>query len=291
MENQDTISRHFKSIEHKSPALLHQIKNIDLIYLINLDKRSDRLNRCLKQLAPYHIIPQRFPGIDGWAFSQEVFNDIAMLIEPSMRYDRNVQISFVPGGSPGIPFRNLSPGQKCLHKDAPAGGMGGCLAHLSILQDAYLSGHQTIWILEDDFTVKGDPHQLSHLISELDQLAPTWDILYTDDDCYYTASNVRAHCGSDGFLRPGMPMSVSLIERKPIGGNFFKIGGRTQAHSYLIRRSGIEKILKFVQKNNLFFPFDTELPCIEGLTLYNLKEDLIHGRDRAYSDTYYRHKA
>lgn len=149
-----------------------------------------------------------------------------------------------------------------------------------------MSGFETVWILEDDFTAKGNPHELADLIDRLDKLESGWDVLYTDDDCYYTPSNVRAHCGSDGWLRPGMPMTPSLIERKAVGEDFFKIGGRTQAHSYLVRRSGMEKILRFVKENCLFFPFDTELPTIEGLCLYNLKYDLIHGRDRSYSDTY-----
>lgn len=285
MECNDTISRHFKKIEGKNEDVKQQIKGVDFIYLINLDKRSERLLRCMQQLAPYSIQPHRVPGINGWNLSQETFNDIAMLVEPSMQYDRNVQVSFVLGGSPGVPFDDRLHGKRCLHKEAPAGGMGGCLAHLSILNDAYLSGYETVWILEDDFTVKGDPHELSDLIQQLNQ-EDNWDVLYTDDDCFYTFFNLRANCGSDRWLRPGMLMTSSLIERKAVGRNFIKIGGRTQAHSYLVSRSGMKKILDFVKRNCLFFPFDTELPCIEGIKLYNLRYDLIHGRDRSGSDTY-----
>lgn len=284
----ETISRHFKKIEDKLENEKFQVKNIDFIYLINLDTRPDRWNRCLRQFAPFQIRPHRVAGIDGWKLSQEVFNDIAMEARPPMEYDQTVQLSFVVGGAPGKPFNESIYGKRCLHGSAPGGGMGGCLAHLSILNDAYLAGYQNVWVMEDDITVKGNPHHLAEYLDRLDQCAPGWDVLYTDDDCYYTAHNVRSHCGSAQWLRPGMPMTEALIERKAVGSDFFKIGGRTQAHSYIVSRSGLEKILRFVKSSNLFFPFDTELPCIEGLTLYNLRYDLVHGRDRQYSDTYFK---
>ncbi len=290
MEYNDTISRHFEEIKYKEEDKKFQVKGVDFIYLINLDRRPDRLFRCMQQLAPYRIEPHRVPGIDGWKLSQETFHDIAMLVQPFMEYDRNVQVSFVLGGSQGVPFNESLYGKRCLHKEAPGGGMGGCLTHLSILNDAYLSGYQTVWILEDDFTVKGDPHQLTHLMEQLDQEGEDWDVLYTDDDCYYTLFNVQANSGSEKWLRPGMPITMAQIERKPVGRDFMKIGGRTQAHSYLVRRSGIKKILDFVKRNCLFFPFDTELPCIEGLKLYNLRYDLVHGRDRSGSDTYHKRR-
>lgn len=289
MENKDTISRHFKKIENKTDHKTNQIRNVDFIYLINLDKRVDRLKRCRSQFLAYEIFPHRVSGIDGWKLSQEVFDDIAMLAEPFMQYDRSVQVSFVPGGTPGRSFDPSIYGKRCLHNEAPAGGMGCSLTHLSILEDAYSCGYETIWVLEDDFTINGNPHDVADWIDRLDHLTghESWDMIYTDDNSYYTPENVRAHCGSDSWLRPGMPMTSRLIERRPIGNDFFKIGGRTQAHSYVIRRSGIEKILDFVKENCLFFPFDTELPCIEDLQLFNLKYDLVHGKDRTYSDTYY----
>ncbi len=286
----DTVSKHFKKIDDKRDDEKFQVKNIDFIYLINLDRRPERLERCLRQFAPYQIRPHRVAGIDGWALNQDAFDDIAMIVEPSMQYDQPVQISFQPGNFPSTPFAKVIPGQRCLHSQAPGGGMGGCLAHLSILDDGYGSGFETIWILEDDFTVNGNPHDLAGLIRELDECvgADGWDVLYTDDDDYYTAQNVKANCGSKYWLRPGMPMTERLIERTAVGDHFFKIGGRTQAHSYIVRRSGMKKIIDFIKERRLFFPFDTELPCIEDLKLYNLRFDLVHGRDRKYSDTYYR---
>lgn len=264
------------------------IYNVDFIYLINLDIRTDRLNRCLQQLSIYNIQPHRVPGINGWNLTQDVFNDIAMKITSSMIYDQLVQYRFVAGGVQGEPFCPSDEGISCLHALAPAGGMGGCLTHLSIVYDGYLSNYDTIWVLEDDFTVNGNPHELSKYINELNRLVGEneWDVLFTDDDDYFTSDNLLANFGRSSWMKPGVPMNNSFVERTNVGDHFYKIGGRTQAHSYLVSRSGMKKIIDSVTSQGLFLPYDTELPCIPGIKLYNLKHDLVHGRDRKYSDTW-----
>src|ERR1700722_10107937 len=57
-----------------------QIKGIDFIYLINLDKRADRLENSLEQLSQYDITPHRFSAIYGKDLTNET------LLEISMRY-------------------------------------------------------------------------------------------------------------------------------------------------------------------------------------------------------------
>lgn len=280
----ETISRHFKPIPNKN--LARQVDKIDFIYLINLDRRPDRWNRCVQQFAPHQILPHRVSGINGWEYTQEVFNDIAMTMSAGMKYDWPVNYRFVPGGTRGEVF-DPSLEKSCLHSSAPAGGMGGCMAHLSILNDGYESGYETIWVMEDDITVNGNPHQLAGYVERLSQLA-SWDVLYTDDDDYFVPANVRAHFGGSTFMRPSLPITEKTIERKAVGDDFYKIGGRTQAHSYLVSRSGMKKIIDHVKTHKLFLPYDTELPCIEDIQLYNLRYDLVHGRDRKYSDTWVR---
>src|SRR5207237_6605093 len=64
------------------------------------------------------------------------------------------------------------------------GAIGCSLSHISVLQDAYDSGYETIWVMEDDVEVLDDPHRLSDLVSELDTLVgpDRWDVLFTDVD-------------------------------------------------------------------------------------------------------------
>src|SRR5690606_37872622 len=48
----------------------------------------------------------------------------------------------------------------------PLGSIGIVLSHLSILQDAYDAGYETIWVMEDDIEVIQDPNIMSQRISQ-----------------------------------------------------------------------------------------------------------------------------
>ena len=50
----------------------------------------------------------------------------------------------------------------------------------------------------------------------------------------------------------------------------------------------MKKILDFIIPNGIFRPYDTELPFIPNLTFYNSLNDIVHGRDRTFSDTFYK---
>ena len=288
MRNEETISKHFIKIDQNNKTDKFQIRNIDFIYTINLDRRPDRWKKCLEQMAPYKISPFRVSGINGWGITQEVFNDFALKLSPSMNYDGLVHFSPALPGEPGKRIDESSYGKSCVRSGVVSGYHGCTLSHLSAIEDGYLSNYETIWVLEDDFTVKGNPHALADTIDKLNQLVGKdgWDVLYTDDDSYFTPLNVRSHFGSPRWIRPGTPISQSHVERRLIGEDFFKIGGRTDGHSYIVSRSGMKKILDYVKNQGIFLVIDTEIPCVPGINLYNLKYDLVHGRDRQYSDTY-----
>jgi hypothetical protein len=160
------------------------------------------------------------------------------------------------------------------------------------LHDAYTSGYETIWVLEDDIEIVKDPHVLSDIIAELDALTDReWDLLYTDHD-YLTLEfpDVAIHKQLPMKWRPDMPFFdlEPMLEHTPIGPHFFKIGCRNRTHSYLIRRSGIKKILDFYEQRGMFLPLDHELSFIEGLTLYTTHEAIVTCAE-TISDTKNRH--
>ena len=77
------------------------IKNIDFIYLINLDQRPEKLEKCATQLNSYNISFQRFPAIYGWDLSAGTLNDIGVKFSPGMLNDQWV-IHFPMHGE-GVP--------------------------------------------------------------------------------------------------------------------------------------------------------------------------------------------
>jgi len=163
------------------------------------------------------------------------------------------------------------------------GAVGTALSHLSILQNAYDAYAESIWILEDDITVKANPHVLSDYIEKLDALVgrDEWDILYTDDLAYFEPFTPGT------VWRPDIPdMNFDpLYERKDLGKDFCQIGGRCQAHSLIMRRSGIRKILEFAFQHGIYLPYDVEIAFVPEIRFFNLKHNVVVGGTLENSDT------
>jgi GR25 family glycosyltransferase involved in LPS biosynthesis len=284
------LADHFKPCPNKSSH--HHMANIDFIYMINLDKRPDRLEDCLKRLNPYGIYPYRFSAINGWELPIDVINDVGLKFEPWMH--SGIMGTYYYLDDKG----EIQHAHEMIH-DTEKTYFGHCVArgpiaialsHLSVLQDAYDSGYETIWVIEDDVEVIRDPRILSELIAKLDQLVGKegWDILFTDRDirkqngeynpCYWHAK------------RPNFtPWNESLFaQRKAVSPDFQKIGARWGSHSMIIRRSGIKKILKFFKVYSLFFPYDMDyiFPSdkYSEIQLYTVFDDVVSNQVDSVSD-------
>jgi hypothetical protein len=281
--------RYLIKIENKKQK--EQIKNLDFIYLINLDKRPERLIRSNEQLARFNLQAHRFPAIYGWELSQAVFNDIALQFHFPMFFDRPVHFALAHRRTKPRFLNASCYGRACVHYTMAAGALGCYLSHLSILLDAFKSGYQTIWVLEDDCTIQENPAVFSEWLDQLDSATDKdWDVLYTDNDDHFISETVRNHMGGGAWGRPGIPMTSDLWRFQTVGKDFYRIGGRTQTHSMIYRRRGISKILDFIMMNGIFRPYDLDLPFIPDLKLFNAGHDIVHGRDRAFSDTFYQIK-
>lgn len=281
------IKKHFKKIDNKEN--LNQIDGINAIYLINLDQRVERKERCLRQLAPYGIVPERFSAIYGWEISQEVFDDIGLKFLPPMGFLFDRRVFFRPSShrDVGEPLNESSYGKTCVNIFTIAGAIGCALSHLSCLQDAMDRQFQTIWILEDDFTIRQNPHVLSGMVQTLDLLVgkEEWDLLYTDNHHIFPFRE-----GKYFHVRPDRPPVCHTYENYLVGNDFIQINGRAELHSTIYRSSGIKKILEYFYRFGLFHPIDIELYSIPDLRMYNLRSDIVgHGgsnesdtRDRAF---------
>ncbi|NGX26897.1 MAG: hypothetical protein K940chlam6_00823, partial [Chlamydiae bacterium] len=157
---------HLKPAEGKSD--IHKMRNIDFIYMINLDQRPEKFEKSINKLHPYGIYPYRFSAVNGWELSLEDINNIGVKYAPGM-----------VGGFMGtiyLPDDEFQASHELIQNYdrtyfchcMSRGAMGIVLSHLSILKDAYESGYETIWVMEDDIEVLQDPTILSDLIDQLD---------------------------------------------------------------------------------------------------------------------------
>jgi GR25 family glycosyltransferase involved in LPS biosynthesis len=284
------VKDHFKPCPNKGNY--HNIKNIDFIYLINLDKRPDRYQDCCKRLNPYGIYPYRFSAVNGWELSIDDINDIGLKYERWMKSGIMGTYYFLDEkGEIQYDHEIIHDSNKTYFGHCVARGpMGIALSHLSILQDAYDSGYETIWVLEDDIEVIRNPNCMPELIEKLDALVGKegWDVLFTDKDmkkpngeynpCYW-------HAPRPNFT-PWNPHIFA--QRTNISPDFQKIGARWGAHSMIVRRSGIEKILNFFKVYKIFLPYDMDFifpsDIHSDIQLYTVLDDVIAHQIDSVSD-------
>lgn len=284
------IEDHYRKLKNKLGS--SGMENIDYIYLINLDLRPERWANCLDQLIPYGIFPERFPGIYGWALSPAELNGIALTFQSGMWTGKESVMHFPLDGD-GIPqwvyLSGAFNGKGCFSGWTVKGTIGCSLAHLSVLKDAYDSGYDTIWVMEDDIFIWEDPHQLSDLIKELDTLVGPneWDAFYTDQNLLVVDPNKDIYSEIPAlYWRPDMPYRDVrfLAEHHDVGEHFIKIGSRMRQHSVIYRRRGIEKILNFYRDHGNFLPYDNEIALIPGIQLYTSRKNIVSARE-VTSDT------
>ena len=140
--------------------------------------------------------------------------------------------------------------------------------------------------MEDDIEVIQNPHLLSDLIADLDQLLGKngWDILFTDTDTKNT-EGVKIPCETHGWRPNYRPANwLRFAQRTDISPLFRQVGSRYGAYSMIIRRSGIKKLLSFFKCYQLFLPYDMDYTLPPGIRLFTVREDVVSTLPRALSD-------
>ncbi len=262
------------------------VAKIDFIYLINLDERPKKLASVVTQLTPYQIEPCRFSAINGWELSLEALNELGVQYEPWMG-GGNWGTSYLLDGNKEPQHEIVGiPGKTYFCHCMPMGAIGCVLSHLSVLQDALDSGYETIWIMEDDIEIVQNPHLISELLVELDELVGKdgWDVLFTDPDTKNT-EGVHVPCTSYAWRPNYRPLDTArFAQKRDVGEHFKQIGARYGSYSMILRRSGIKKILNFLKCYQIFLPYDMEYTQPANIRLFATREDVVSTQPRAPSD-------
>ena len=268
------VQDHFKLALGK--GVNHSIPNVDFIYMINLDERPEKFQTSREKLEPYGIYPYRFSAVNGWHLTLEAINDLGVCYTLAM--PKGIMgTCYLPNGNFDAHHEMISkPGRTYFCHCMSRGAIGIVLSHLSILKDAYDSGYETIWVMEDDIEVVRDPLVLSDLIEKLDKCVGknNWDILFTDQDTRNLSGQyVRCTCAAP---RPNYtPDTARLRTTRVINQDFRKIGTRYGAYSMIVRRTGMKKILDFFCKYKLFFPYDMDFCMPNDMQVYTVIEGVV----------------
>ncbi len=281
------LLKHLKAANGKGTH--HSMRGIDFIYMINLDHRPEKFAQASQQLHRHGIFPYRFSAVNGWELSLEAINDVGLKYRPGMTPLMATTYPIEARGQPSYEFMSHY-GKTYFGHHLARGAIGCALSHISVLKDAWESGYETIWVLEDDIEVLMDPHLISELIEKLDQLVgrDNWDVLFTDQN--YRKAPGEYLIASGAAKRPDM--DCSLQERTSqkytvtykISPDFQKIAARFGAHSMILRRCGIEKLLHFALEHRIFLPYDMDNYLAPNLSRYSFTYDLVSNMNNALSD-------
>lgn len=278
------LEDHLKKAWNKSSA--YSMRGIDFIYMINLDQRPEKYRTSLDQLTPFQIYPYRFSAVNGWELSLEALNDVGLIY--SVEMEGGILGTCYPLDNHFEPSHEViqNYGQSYFCHCMARGTVGICLSHISVLQDAFDSGYETIWVMEDDIEVIRDPRDLPHLIEKLDNLVgkENWDVLFTDRDMRDANGNYTTTIYA-GKRPDYLGFSTNDFAKKTlVSEDFYEIGARSGATSMIIRRSGIIKLLKYFKAHQIFFPYDMEYIFPRGIKLYTVAEDIVSNLSKAPSD-------
>lgn len=262
------------------------MRNIDFIYMINLDERPEKFASCNERLNPHDIFPYRFSAVNGWNLTLDVINDVGVIYEPWMKTGTMGTWYELEGDkTPKHEIVNVIGRNYFCHCTSP-GAVGIALSHLSVLQDAYDSGYDTIWVMEDDIEVIRDPYILCDLIDELDELVGKdgWDILFTDQDTKNSLGQ-NVPCFAHAWMPNFTPSDPSrFTKRYDISPHLRRIGARYGAYSMIVRRSGMKKILNFFKCHQIFLPFDMQYTLPNDIRFYSVTNDVVSTQPKAISD-------
>ena len=215
------------------------ISGVNCIYVINLDIRPLRWERIQNIFQEQGLNPTRFSAVNGYALSKKT------ILEVTEQNPKNL---------------------KC-------GEVGVFLSHISVLQDAWDRGFETIWICEDDVHFAEGKDAVVELLDQVNKADPEWDVLFTDYNHRSPEGNFIFHDILN--LRPGQQLDQRQFRKKPIGGYLEKIGRRFGAYSYLVSRRGIEKYLQYYQNLYIYSPYDHDMHYVNGLRQYGPRKDIV----------------
>ena len=225
---------------------------VDCIYVINLDKRPERLQKVFSEFASHGLFLTRIQAIDGSCLTTEQKKELQGPYSPDM-----------------------------------TGGMFGCLlSHVSAYQHACKNNFSLVWILEDDATIVGDIQQIPSLIQELSTLDPDWDILYTDT---YSRTYDEFYIIPDpsSISLPPDRKNLTIRPREDVSANFVTSGFRYGTHSYILSRKGMSKLQNYFLHTFVWAPIDVDIHFIPELREYCTKKEIVRAQKGSSSDTFY----
>ena len=223
-------------------------KYVDNVYLINMDKDTERLEKVTKECKKFNINFERFCGIDPLKLSKKELNKYV---------------------------------SKTCQNICPNGIIGCGVSHMKIYEDALKNNYKNILVLEDD--VYFDDELYEELNKAMTELPEDYDILYLGcfgicdkEQVYNMDLNLLFHLYTN-FLKKFKSTCKNECEKKL--NNKYKYLHVPEfplsAHGLIISNKGCKKLLNLIEKLNYSIDVNIALKTNE-LNIYTIKKRLIY---------------
>ena len=223
-------------------------KYVDNVYLINMDKDTERLEKVTKECKKFNINFERFSGVNPLKLSKKELNKYV---------------------------------SKTCQNICPNGIIGCGVSHMKIYEDALKNNYKNILVLEDD--VYFDDELYEELNKAMTELPEDYDILYLGcfgicdkEQVYNMDLNLLFHLYTN-FLKKFKSTCKNECEKKL--NNKYKYLHIPEfplsAHGLIISNKGCRKLLNLIEKLNYHIDTTIALKSNE-LNIYITKKRLIY---------------
>lgn len=232
------------------------LRNVDQIYVINLDIRPEKWERTQSELGKFDLKATRVSGVNGWMMDRGLMKEIRQ---------------------EAFKWHCLSDGQ-----------LGCFLSHLTVLKDALKKQYKCIWVMEDDIIALEDLREIDFLIDKMNTFDPEWDLLFTNINNRIEGRMDKPMLTFEMIMGPDFNYSLFTDPNFVSNENedFRRIQYRLGTYSMIFSDRGVKKLLNFFEKEKIFFPIDLEMHCCPDKRYYVSKKEYMT-YEKKESDTGY----
>ncbi len=170
------VTRSTESSGSRVPSVLREDLGIEQVYVVNLDRRPDRLARVLREMNAHGLGVTRVPAVDARCSARA---------QRLLEQFRSRPVGFRLPSSAHVPDEAM----KWYRTDLPAGVFGYLLSQAAVLADARRNGHRRILVFDDDVFFTSDA--AAQLQSAATHLPADWKILLLGASEYAQRSSVE----------------------------------------------------------------------------------------------------
>ncbi|MDR0580598.1 MAG: glycosyltransferase family 25 protein [Holosporaceae bacterium] len=244
-------------------TLEHNSVDVDVVYVINLDRSPKRLKKMKEQLNKFDIRFKRLRASDG--YNIKIVNKNTGKTEDNKQFHKNCDKSSVYLAQNGDVTMEYIPSKR--NRSLCCGELGCALSHIRIWYDIVKCGYKCAVIFEDDVLFEDNFPQI---LKETLQNAPTdTDILFLD------VGVGHSECATPYFVSPGVLLR-SFERLHPDNEYVVRLRDRNNAfgtHAYTVTNTGAAKLIQ--NSKALRWPIDIHIMGLRNISQYVARKKML----------------